>query len=318
MESSKSSRGLWTLLAFSLLLNAVLLVFITRHFQISIYPKPLALSQTPTVVPLPTLPNPIPKAPVVQHEGEDRTTSPQREYSEAVRPVFPHEPVPVKVSHEFSDEFPSEDSLDHFVWTNENFGYSDAAAQQCTVSNSELLQTAPPGGRASVYAVVHSALFDWSLSDYIVEADFKLEHWSGKSGLFGLLFRSASNGNAYVFQLNSCNDRKIPQWQIEKRTGPNGGSYTFLPGSGFGMGANDPVYPLGSWVHLKVVALGNHCDCYVNLYDGKGDQKVFSLSDPGVPFSNGGVGIRTLWLVDPNQLHVRHFHVKAAGSPIAF
>ena len=245
--------------------------------------------------------------------GEDQNTSVREEDSEAVGPVPPREPVPARVSREFSDEFPSETSLDHFVWTNENFAYTNASAQQFTVSNGELLQTSPPGRRTSVYTVVRSALFDWSLSDYTVEADFKLEHWSGKSGLFGLMFRSASNGNAYVFQLNNCYDHKVPQWQIEKRTGPNGGSYNFLPGSGFGMGANDPVYSLGSWVHLKVVALENHYDCYVNLFDGKGDQKVFSLSDPGIPFSNGGVGIRTLWLVDPNQLHVRHFRVKEAG-----
>ena len=47
LEPSKFSRGLWTLLGLSLFLNLVLLAFISRHFQISISPKPLAFAQNP-------------------------------------------------------------------------------------------------------------------------------------------------------------------------------------------------------------------------------------------------------------------------------
>lgn len=310
-------------LLLSLILNAYLLVFIGNRFQITVALKPKAVAQAMVLLPVNTPPpeapsEPPPASQVKTHfavkAAKDSGSNPEEKTSGGKNPVSQAEPAKGPVANEFSDNYSSPDSLSHYVWTNENFSPSGAGAQDCSVVNGEWEQTAPPGGRASVYAVVDRSHFDWSLSDYTVEADFKLDHWTGHSGAFGLIFRSPSRGNNYIFKWNGDPEETEPRWQVEKRTGPNCCSYHFLPGSGWNIGITKPVYTPGHWMHLKVVAQGNHFDCYVNLNDGKGEQRVISVSDPQSPFASGGVGIRTLWLNDPNTLHIRNYHAAALNA----
>jgi len=166
------------------------------------------------------------------------------------------------------------------------------------------------------YVLLNSAQFPANLSAYTVEADFNMATRSSSTGLFGLTFLEQPNDAGYIFQWNGNPENTPPHWQIQKDAGSSGNGFTYLPPAGFGAGVAAPTYTPGNWVHLKVVVVGGTTfNCYVNLYDGNGDQLVYSLTDTlGAPYTSGEVGFREV-MVSPNSLQMRNFHVFACGAP---
>ncbi len=216
---------------------------------------------------------------------------------------------------QFMDTYNNSSSLSNYSYNDGSWNAATAVNLDYSVASGELQETPPTGANVGSYLTVLNSLFNPSLSNYTVEADFKLDNWTSGHGLFGLVFREAATGEAYVFQLNGNPENSQPHWQLEKQLAPGGTSYTYLPGSGFGMGAASPAYTLGTWVHLKVVAQGNLFNCYANT--GGGDQLVFSVSDPGTTvYASGSVGIRTSFIYNPNTLHVQNFTATWCGGPV--
>ena len=216
---------------------------------------------------------------------------------------------------QFMDTYNNSSSLSNYNYNDGSWNAATAVNLDYSVASGELQETPPTGANVGSYLTVLNSLFNPSLSNYTVEADFKLDNWTSGHGLFGLVFREAATGEAYVFQLNGNPENSQPHWQLEKQLAPGGTSYTYLPGSGFGMGAASLAYTLGTWVHLKVVAQGNLFNCYANT--GGGDQLVFSVSDPGTTvYASGSVGIRTSFIYNPNTLHVRNFTATWCGGPV--
>ena len=210
---------------------------------------------------------------------------------------------------QFIDTFPDSSSLSNYTFypvlsgvpsTSTALGYSAAGGE---------LQDTP----AQSYVALNGAQFPYNLGDYTVEADFKMDTRSSNTGLFGLTFLEQADETGYAFQWNGNPENATPYWQIQKDTGSSGAVSTYLPPSGYGTGAATAYTP-GDWVHLKVVVMGGTTFyCYVNLYDGNGDQLVYNLTDTlGSPFTTGGAGFREV-MASPNLLHIRNFHVFACG-----
>ncbi len=256
--------------------------------------------QTPTPTPVPTLtagtPTPIPTL---------TTGSPTPEISSCGSTPL----------NQFLDTFGGSSSLLNYSFF--PFGSSvttSAASLNYSVNPGELQEATTAGAAIHSYVMVNSAQFSHTLSNYTVEADFNLAHRTDNYGLFGVEFLEQPNVTGYIFQWNgNVEHGATPHWQIEKDPGSSGSSYTYLPPSGFGTGTATPVYTPGNWVHLKVVVSGGGTtfNCYVNLYDGNGDQLVFANATDttgGTVFTSGGVGFRSEELVDPNLLQIRNYH----------
>ena len=215
---------------------------------------------------------------------------------------------------QFTDDYPSNASLSNYTYYTEGSPVSTtASALNFSVNGGELQEAATNvnyGTRA--YVMVNNAQFNSSLTDYTVEADFKIDARTNNYGIFGLEFLEQSNVTGYLLEWNGNVENNPPHWQVEKDTASAGSSYTYLLGSGFGTGLSTPVYTPGNWAHLKVAVSGGGTtfNCYVDLYDGKGDQTLFAnLTDTtGAPvFTSGGVGFRGGYLQTPNLMHVRNF-----------
>ncbi|HTC22161.1 MAG TPA: hypothetical protein VK859_14990, partial [bacterium] len=204
---------------------------------------------------------------------------------------------------QFLDTFPNSASLTNYTYYPIYSGTaSTAAAQGYSVAGGELLDSAPNQS----YVLLNSAQFPANLSAYTVEADFNMATRSSSTGLFGLTFLEQPNDAGYIFQWNGNPENTPPHWQIQKDAGSSGNGFTYLPPAGFGAGVAAPTYTPGNWVHLKVVVVGGTTfNCYVNLYDGNGDQLVYSLTDTlGAPYTSGEVGFREV-MVSPNSLQMR-------------
>ena len=210
----------------------------------------------------------------------------------------------------FLDTFPNAASLSNYSYFPLFSGVTvTAASLGYSVSGGELMQSPEQS-----YVLLNSAQFPYNLSDYTVEADFKLDTRSSNTGLFGITFLEQANDAGYIFQWNGNSENNPPHWQVQKDPGSSGNGYSYIPPGGFGAGLASPVYTPGNWVHLKVVVVGGtNFYCYVNLYDGNGDQLVYSLTDTlGPPFTSGGVGFREV-STTPNEFHMRNYHVFTCG-----
>lgn len=213
---------------------------------------------------------------------------------------------------QFMDSFPNSSSLSNYSYY-QLYGTTPVtpASLGYTVPGGELLDTTS-GATITSYGLTNGTLFPYTSTDYTVEGDFKVDSrtiWY----LFGITFLEQSSNSGYAFQLNGNPEQTggIPHWQIQKDTGgPSGSGLTYLPPSGYGTGLTTPTYTPGNWIHLKVVVTGGtQFNCYANLYDGNGDQLVFSTTDTlGTPYTAGGVGFRNM-MSGPNNFHLRNFHV---------
>ncbi len=205
-----------------------------------------------------------------------------------------------------------------------NYSYFDAGTQAAGTAASGgyqitggILEDTANGG----LAIVNDSLFSHSLSNYTVEADFEMDSYQGSLGVFGIAFRTGNNGSFYSFQWNgnfSNADGGTHNWELEKNTGSPSVSFTYPACC-----VTVPGYTLGTWVHLKVAALGNNFKCYVNFNDGTGDHLIFNATDTSSPYTSGGVGVRTYGINSPNVARIKNFFANAqscvtsASSPTA-
>ena len=193
-----------------------------------------------------------------------------------------------------------------------NYSYFDAGTQAAGTAASGgyqitggILEDTANGG----LAIVNDSLFNHSLSNYTVEADFEMDSYQGSLGVFGIAFRTGNNGSFYSFQWNgnfSNADGGTHNWELEKNTGSPSVSFTYPACC-----VTVPGYTLGTWVHLKVAALGNNFKCYVNFNDGTGDHLIFNATDTSSPYTSGGVGVRTYGINSPNVARIKNFFVNA-------
>ncbi|HJT25012.1 MAG TPA: hypothetical protein VJ873_10570, partial [bacterium] len=134
------------------------------------------------------------------------------------------------------------------------------------------------------------------------DGDFEMDSTAGGLGVFGIAFRTGDNGSFYCFQMNenpSNADGGIPNWQVEKNTGAPSVNFSYP-----GCCVSNPGYTFGTFVHLQVVAQGNHFQCFLN------GGKLYDFMDP-TPFTNGGVGVRTYGIQDGNVVRIKNFVVNA-------
>ena len=175
---------------------------------------------------------------------------------------------------DFLDTYGSTNSLNNYNYYDKNWNATTASPDYWSVSGGVFLN-APVGiGGLTVgsYVPMTPTAFPTNLSNYTEEGDFNLG--TGGQGLFGLLFLSnPTAGTGYVFQLNGTT------WQIEKQTGPVGGTagYSYVETSGAG-----PAYTLGTWIHLKVVISPSGFSCYAGTESSPGTYisltTIFNLS----------------------------------------
>ena len=230
---------------------------------------------------------------------------------QAQTPTF----TPNCAAGQFTDNYAGAGSLSNYTfYPGGSSTPTTPAALNIAVNSGEMQEAATNINYGThAYGMVNNAQFNSSLSDYTVEADFKIDARTNNYGLFGIEFLEQPNVEGYLFMWNgNIEHGATPHWQVEKDNGPAGSSYAYLSGSGFGTGAASPVYTPGNWAHLKVVVSGGGTtfNCYVDLYDGNGDHLVFgNLTDTtGAPvFTSGGVGFRGDYLQTPNLLHIRNF-----------
>jgi hypothetical protein len=131
------------------------------------------------------------------------------------------------------------------------------------------------------------------LKDVTVECDIK-SLLDNNSGVQGIYVRRQVDGRSYFFDWN---DNLHPtggvvEWQITKYGVGEDKSYTYLGRS------KTPVYRVGQWVHVKVVAQGDRLELWVDQRDGKGLQLVLAARDS--EYGVGAVGFRTAWIRDNN------------------
>jgi len=207
----------------------------------------------------------------------------------------------------YADNFSNPGTLANYDYYNAGSQAAGTAASAgYTITNNTLENTA--GG----LAIVNSTHFNPTIVDYTVQADFEMDSYQGDLGLFGLAFRTGSNGSFYSFQWNgnaSTGDGSTKDWEIEKNTGSPSVNYSYL-----GSGITSPGYVLGTTVHLKVVVAGNNYQCFVNFNNGLGDQLIYNVTDTSSPYTSGGVGIRTYGVVSPNVVRINNLVVSSCDN----
>src|SRR5579872_3244757 len=81
-----------------------------------------------------------------------------------------------------------------------NYSFFDAGTQAAGTSAGEGYVITSghledvSGGSNGGLAIVNNSLFSHSLSDYTVEADFEMDSYQSSLGVFGIAFRTGSNG----------------------------------------------------------------------------------------------------------------------------
>ncbi len=216
----------------------------------------------------------------------------------------------------YFDNFQNSNTLSNYdYFMNSSQALTTALGAGYQIAGGYFLVSPPAGGNNGGMAVVDNSLFSHSLSDYTVEADFEMDSLAGGMGVFGIAFRTGTNGSFYCFQWNgnpSNADGGTPNWQIEKNSGSPLVSFSYP-----GCCLSAPAYTFGSWVHMKVVCAGNQFLCYLNLNDGVGDRLMYNVTDNSAPFVNGGVGVRTYGIFNPNVVRIDNFQVNSCGASLA-
>jgi len=205
----------------------------------------------------------------------------------------------------YSDNFSTNTLSNYDYFLNSNQTASTAAGCDYTISGGFLTvdPTSSPGTNNGGLAIVDNSLFNNSLTHYTITASFEMDNTTDSEGLFGIAFRTGSNGSFYCFQWNN-DGGGAGTWQVEKNTGAPSVSFSY-PASG----TATPAYVLGSTCTLQVVATGNTFVCYANLNDGTGNHLIYTATDFSSPFTSGGVGVRTYGVHQGNKINVSNFSV---------
>ena len=208
---------------------------------------------------------------------------------------------------QFTDAFGGSTSLNNYNYY--GWGASTAAALSYQVTSGEL-QVAPTSGAVYSWALATNSVFNQSLGDYTVQADFKLD--TAAQGIFGPVFRS--NGpvsECYTFEWNGLSG----EWMIEKECAS--GNYYYLA-----CNTGNP-YTLGTWVRLMVTASGGTFDAWetpesapgvasgavVQVFTNVTDSVVCAGGSSALTaaYTSGDPGIRAYNIVAGNILHIQNF-----------
>jgi hypothetical protein len=158
--------------------------------------------------------------------------------------------------------------------------------------------TSSPGTNNGGLAVVDNSFFSHSLTHYTISATFEMDNTTDSEGLFGIAFRTGSNGSFYCFQWNA--NAGTDAWQIEANTGSPSVSFSYPGPSVF----TNP-YTLGTTITMQVVANGTNFICSVN--QGSGFVQIFNVNDS--TYTSGGVGVRTYGVHEGNKIQIGNFSV---------
>jgi hypothetical protein len=245
-----------------------------------------------------------------------RTATPSRTATPAATatPSGSQSPTPACGGQSFTDQYQSSSSLNNYDYFGAIWIPTPGPGADIQVIGGNLVETVGPSSWGD-YLVVRNNLFSHSLGDYVVEADFNLSPCGTDESYFGLAFRADGTAQKdYNFEYHwSVNGTHY--WQIRK-TNPSG--YTVFAS----VSGNSPYpYTLGTWVHLKVVAIGNSFTCSANFNDGTGDHVIIdSVSDPlsPGPYLTGGVGINSYFMpksTTSGTLQIANFTVNTCLPP---
>jgi hypothetical protein len=219
-------------------------------------------------------------------------------------PTFTFTPTPTSTCIVFTDNYSDASSLANYSYfLNSSQTVSTAAGCDYAVVPG-FLQVDPvtsPGTNNGGLAVVNNSLFSSSLTHYTLTASFEMDNYTESEGLFGIAFRTGSNGSFYCFQWNGNGGGA--SWQIEKNTG----STPYVSFSYPGSGVTTNPYVTGTTCTLQVVVTGNNFVCYANLNDGTGNHLIYNVTDSSSPYTTGGVGIRTYGVHEGNKINVSSF-----------
>jgi hypothetical protein len=200
----------------------------------------------------------------------------------------------------YSDSFTSAATLANYdYYLNSSETTSTAAGCDYTIAGGYLLvdPTTSPGTNNGGLAIVNNAYFSHSLTHYTITASFEMDNETMGEGVFGLAFRTGSNGSFYAFEWNGDG---VNQWQIESNTGTPSVYFSYP-----GYGVSTPYYTFGTTVNLKVVATGSNFLCYADT--GSGYTLIYNVTD--TTYTSGGVGIRTYGVHEGNKIQVSNFSV---------
>ena len=217
--------------------------------------------------------------------------------------------TPTSTCVTYSDNFSSNTLSNYNYFLNSSQTVSTAAGCDYSIAGGFLLvdPTTSPSTNNGGLAIVNNSLFSDSLTHYTITASFEMDNYDQNEGVFGIAFRTGSNGSFYCFQWNGDPgnaDGGTPDWEIEKNTGSPSVGFSY-PASG----VTTPAYVLGTTCTLQVVATGNTFVCYANLNDGTGNHQIFNTTDSSSPYTSGGVGVRTYGVHEGNKIAISNFSV---------
>ncbi len=212
-------------------------------------------------------------------------------------------PVVTPACVTYSDNFSNAGTLsnyDYFLNSTEVASNAAGCDYQITGGFLEVDPTTSPSTNNGGLAVVDNAYFSDSLTHYTITASFEMDNTTDGEGLWGIAFRTGTNGSFYCFQWNGNGGTNA--WQIEENTGSPLVNFSYL-----GTNVSTPAYVLGTTATLQVVATGGNFICYANLNDGTGNHLIYNVMDG--TYTNGGVGVRTYGVHEGNKIAVSNFSV---------
>jgi len=209
--------------------------------------------------------------------------------------------TPTSTCITYSDNFSTNTLSNYDYFLNSSQTASTASGCDYTISSGFLTvdPTSSPGTNNGGLAIVDNSLFNNSLTHYTITASFEMDNTTDSEGLFGIAFRTGSNGSFYCFQWNN-DGGGAGTWQVENNTGSPSVSFSYPVAN-----VTTPAYVLTSTVTLKVVATGNNFVCSVNT--GSGFTQIYNFSDS--TYTSGGVGVRTYGVHEGNKIQVSNFSV---------
>ena len=205
----------------------------------------------------------------------------------------------------YEDNYSSLDTINNYDYFDSSGNATTALGANYQISNGQL-KVDPTGGTTGGLAVVKDSVVSHGLSDYVVESDFQMGGSNSSEDEVGILFRVQNGNSYYAFERHHLNPGTY-YWRLEKVSGSS--SVTLAPDLG------TPAYTSGTTVHLKVICQASELLCYLNFYDGLGDQLIFDVHDTNQLYASGGVGFRANGFGDPQYALFDNFKVSTCVQP---